>query len=96
MPFLHARVAGLDITPMAKGQETELKLAASPAMLLHLRGHPLLAEEDREFLSTCFVDSGQLAVLRQCDRAERVAECVNGFEATVLEKAYSAMSGRLI
>lgn len=30
------------------------------------------AEEDREFLSTCFVDSGQLAVLRQCDRAERV------------------------
>jgi triphosphatase len=31
---------------MADGLETELKLAASPAMLLHLRDHPLLAGEE--------------------------------------------------
>lgn len=32
---------------MAEGLETELKLAASPAMLLHLRDHPLLAGKDK-------------------------------------------------
>lgn len=31
---------------MADGLETELKLAATPAMLLHLRGHALLAGKD--------------------------------------------------
>lgn len=31
---------------MADSLETELKLAASPAMLLHLRSHPLLAGEE--------------------------------------------------
>lgn len=31
---------------MARAVETELKLAASPAMLLHLRSHPLLAGSD--------------------------------------------------
>lgn len=31
---------------MVDGLETELKLAASPAMLLHLRDHPLLAGEE--------------------------------------------------
>ncbi len=43
---------------MAKGVETELKLAATPAMLLHLRGHPLLAGKDRSLtLLTRYFDT---------------------------------------
>lgn len=50
---------------MAKGQEIELKLAASPAMLLHLRGHPLLAGEDRELtLVTRYFDTADAALYK--------------------------------
>lgn len=50
---------------MAKGQETELKLAASPAMLLHLRGHPLLAGDDRELtLVTRYFDTADAALYK--------------------------------
>ena len=48
---------------MADGQEIELKLAASPAMLLHLRGHPLLVGEDRELpLVTRYFDTADAAL----------------------------------
>jgi inorganic triphosphatase YgiF len=43
---------------MAGGLETELKLAASPAMLLHLRGHPHLAgKENALTLITRYFDT---------------------------------------
>lgn len=50
---------------MAKGQETELKLAASPAMLLHLRGNPLLAGKDHELtLVTRYFDTADAALYK--------------------------------
>lgn len=50
---------------MAEGTETELKLAASPAMLLNLRGHPLLAGEDRALtLVTRYFDTAEAALHR--------------------------------
>src|SRR4029079_8842011 len=43
---------------MAGGLETELKLVASPAMLLHLRGHPQLAgKENALTLVTRYFDT---------------------------------------
>lgn len=48
---------------MAEGVETELKLAATPAMLLHLRGHPLLAGKDRSLtLLTRYFDTADAAL----------------------------------
>jgi inorganic triphosphatase YgiF len=48
---------------MADGLETELKLVASPAMLLHLRGHPLLAGKDRPLtLVTRYFDTADGAL----------------------------------
>lgn len=50
---------------MADGLETELKLAASPAMLLHLRGHPLLAGKDKTLtLVTRYFDTTDGALHR--------------------------------
>ncbi len=48
---------------MANGLETELKLAASPAMLLALRDHPLLAGKDRPLtLVTRYFDTADAAL----------------------------------
>jgi inorganic triphosphatase YgiF len=48
---------------MADGLETELKLAASPAMLLGLRDHPLLAGKDRALtLATRYFDTPEGAL----------------------------------
>jgi inorganic triphosphatase YgiF len=52
---------------MAEGHETELKLAASPAMLLHLREHPSLAGKERALtLVTRYFDTGDNALHRAC------------------------------
>ena len=51
---------------MADGLETELKLDASPAMLLQLRGHPLLAGKDKAFtLVTRYFDTPDGALHRR-------------------------------
>jgi triphosphatase len=48
---------------MAGSEEIELKLAASPAMLLHLRGHPLLAGEEQALaLATRYFDTAGAAL----------------------------------
>lgn len=50
---------------MADGQETELKLAASPAMLALLRAHPLLAGRDRrQTLVTRYFDTADATLYR--------------------------------
>lgn len=50
---------------MAKAVEIELKLTAAPAMLPHLRGHPLLGGEDEaRTLVTCYFDTAAGALHR--------------------------------
>jgi inorganic triphosphatase YgiF len=59
---------------MAESQETELKLLASPAMLLHLRGHALLAGSERPLtLVTRYFDSDD-AVLHRAGASLRLRE----------------------
>jgi inorganic triphosphatase YgiF len=61
------REPGLGAKFMAEGLETELKLAASPAMLLHLREHPTLAGKDRALtLVTHYFDTKDNALHRAC------------------------------
>lgn len=46
-------------------------------------GYPA-AEEDRHYLETCFVDTGDLDVLRDCDRAEKIVVGRTGSGKTAL------------
>lgn len=73
---------GWETSRMAEGTETELKLAASPAMLLNLRGHPLLAGEDRALtLVTRYFDTAD-AALHRAGATLRLREGGAGAEQT--------------
>lgn len=80
---------------MASGHETELKLAASPAMLLHLRAHPLLAGDDRALtLVTRYFDTEGCA-LRQAGATLRLRNGDGAAEQTFkLEAAGKGALGR--
>lgn len=67
---------------MAGAVETELKLTASPAMLLHLRGHPLLAGKDKALtLVTSYFDTADGA-LHRGGATLRVRDCGSHGEQT--------------
>ena len=72
---------------MAEGLETELKLVASPAMLLHLRDHPALAGKDSTLtLVTSYFDTPDGALHRR-HAALRLREASGRCEQTFKTKA---------
>lgn len=72
---------------MTEGQETELKLVASPAMLLHLRDHPMLTGKDSTLtLVTRYFDTPDGA-LHRGEASLRLREAGRRSEQTFKSKA---------